>query len=156
MHRDQSPPRARHTAPEYLPSLLLDVDRMLDEFTRQPLRAEFRFDPDMPAVVTVGFLIERGPSLTWHFGRELLHRGLTAMSGTGDVRMWPTTPGERETAWLLIESPEVEALFELPTAPLAQWLGATYRIVPAEAETDALNWDDFLAELLGGPGTPSR
>lgn len=87
MHRDQSPLQAR-SAPELITSLFLDLDQMVDEFTPLPIRAEFRFDPDMPAVITVEFLAERGPSLIWRIGRELLHRGLTSMSGCGDVRMW--------------------------------------------------------------------
>ncbi|MCT9935195.1 SsgA family sporulation/cell division regulator [Planotetraspora sp. A-T 1434] len=154
MHRDQSRLRAR-SAPEQVPSLFLDLDQMLDEFTRLPIRAEFRFDPEMPAVITVEFLPERGPTLIWRIGRELLHRGLTSMSGSGDVRMWPTLPGKRPSSWLLLESQEVEALFELPTAPLAEWLDATYRITSAEAEMDGLDWDDFLMKLLGGQGTSS-
>lgn len=153
MHHDQSRLRAR-SVPEHVPSLLLDLDQMLDEFTRLPMTAEFRFDPAMPAVITVEFLSERGPSLIWRIGRELLHGGLTSMSGCGDVRMWPTLPGERPSSWLLLESQEVEALFELPTEPLAEWLDATYRITSAEAEMDSLNWDDFLIELLDGPGAP--
>ncbi|MEU2424097.1 SsgA family sporulation/cell division regulator [Streptomyces sp. NPDC007851] len=155
MHRDQPPLRAR-SAPELVPSLFLDLDQMLDEFTRLPIRARFRFDPDMPAVITVEFLAERGPSLVWLLGRELLRRGVTAMSGTGDVRMWPTLPGGRPASWLLLESEEVEALFEVPTAELAEWLDATYRVVSAEAEMDGLNWDGFLMELLGGPAAASE
>ncbi|MEV6740746.1 SsgA family sporulation/cell division regulator [Streptomyces sp. NPDC051104] len=155
MHRDQSPLRPR-SAPELVPSLLLGLDQMLDEFTRLPMRAKFRFDPDTPAVITVEFLAERGPNLIWHIGRELLHRGVTSMSGCGDVRMWPTLPGERPSSWLLLESEEVEALFELPTAPLTEWLDATYRIVSAEAEMDGLNRDGFLRELLDEPAAPSE
>ncbi|CCK24593.1 hypothetical protein BN159_0214 [Streptomyces davaonensis JCM 4913] len=156
MHRDHSPLRAR-SAPELVPSLLLDIDQLLDEFTRLPMRARFRFDPDMAAVVTVEFLADRGPSLFWHIGRELLYRGVSSMSGSADVRMWPTLPSERPTSWLLLESEEVEALFELPTGPLTQWLDATYRIVPAEREMDGLDWDGFLRELLDdAPGTPSE
>ncbi len=154
MHRDKSPLRAR-SAPELVPPLYLDLDQMLDEFTRLPMRAKFHFDPEMAAVITVEFLAERGPSLIWHIGRELLYRGVTSMSGTGDVRMWPTLPGERPSSWLLLESAEVEALFELPTEPLAEWLDATYRTVAAGAEMDGLNWDGFLMDLLDGPGTPS-
>ncbi|GAA2217284.1 SsgA family sporulation/cell division regulator [Streptomyces nogalater] len=153
MHRDQSPLRAR-SAPRHVPSLLLDVDQMLDEFTRQAVQVEFRFYPDMPAVITVEFLTERGPSLIWRIGRELLHGGLTAMSGSGDVRMWPTLPGERPSSWLLLESQEVEALFEVPTAELREWLDATYRITSAETEMDGLDWDGFLLGLMGGPGAP--
>ncbi|MFI6488837.1 SsgA family sporulation/cell division regulator [Streptomyces sp. NPDC050564] len=155
MHRDQSPLQAR-SAPELVPSLFLDLNQMLDEFTPLPIRAEFRFDPEMAAVITIEFLAERGPSLIWRIGRELLHRGLTSMSGSSDVRMWPTLPGERPSSWLLLESQEVEALFEVPTAPLAEWLDTTYRITSAEAEMDGLNWDDFLMELLDGPGASSH
>ncbi|MDU9000506.1 SsgA family sporulation/cell division regulator [Streptomyces mirabilis] len=155
MHRDQSPLQAR-SAPELIPSLVLDLDQMVDEFTPLPIRAEFRFDPDMPAVITVEFLAERGPSLIWGIGRELLHRGLTSMSGCGDVRMWPALPRERPSSWLLLESQEVEALFEVPVAPLAEWLDATYRATSAEAEMDGLDWENFLVELLDGPGAPSE
>ncbi|MFE9628090.1 SsgA family sporulation/cell division regulator [Streptomyces sp. NPDC006527] len=98
---------------------------------------------------------ERGPSLVWCIGRKLLHRGLTAMSGCGDVRMWPALPRERPSSWLLLGSQEVEAVFEVPAAPLAQWLDATYLITPAETEMDELNWDGFLRELLDDPATPS-
>ncbi|QDO37400.1 SsgA family sporulation/cell division regulator [Streptomyces sp. RLB3-17] len=155
MHRDQLPLQAR-SAPELIPSLFLDLDQMVDEFTPLPIRAEFRFDPDMPAVITVEFLAERGPSLIWRIGRELLHRGLTSMSGCGDVRMWPALPRERPSSWLLLESQEVEALFEVPVAPLAEWLDATYRVTSAEAEMDGLDWENFLVELLDGPGAPSE
>ena len=151
MHRDQSPLRAR-SAPELVPSLHLDLDQMLDEFTRQPIASVFRFDPDLPAVISVEFMPERGPALVWRLGRELLHRGLTGMSGSGDVRMWPMAPGERPSSWLLFESEEVNALFEVPIAPLAEWLDTTYRITPAEVEMDGLDWDGFLRELLDGPG----
>ncbi|MCX4615229.1 SsgA family sporulation/cell division regulator [Streptomyces sp. S1A1-8] len=155
MHRDQSPLQAR-SAPELITSLFLHLDQMVDEFTPLPIRAEFRFDPDMPAVITVEFLAERGPSLIWRIGRELLHRGLTSMSGCGDVRMWPALPRERPSSWLLLESQEVEALFEVPVAPLAEWLDATYRVTSAEAEMDGLDWENFLVELLDGPGAPSE
>ncbi|GGJ58909.1 SsgA family sporulation/cell division regulator [Streptomyces brasiliensis] len=158
MHRDQSPLQAR-SAPELVPPLFLDLDQMLDEFTRLPICAEFRFDPDMPAVITVEFLAERGPSFIWRIGRELLHRGLTSMSGCGDVRMWPALPREQpspSSSWLLLESQEVEALFEVPIGPLAEWLDATYRITSAEAELADLNWDGFLMALLNSPGTPSE
>lgn len=156
MHRDQSPRRAP-SAPEPVSPLLLDLDLMHDEFTRLPVRAEFRFDPGTPAVITVGFPAQRGPDRAWRIGRELLHQGLTSMGGCGDVRMWPALRREDEqpSSWLLLESEEMEALFEVPVAPLARWLDATYRVVPAEAEWDGLDWDGFLAALLADPGAPS-
>ncbi|MEU9174281.1 hypothetical protein AB0D34_42080 [Streptomyces sp. NPDC048420] len=61
-------------------------------------------------------------------------------------------PGERPSSWLLFESEELSALFEVPIAPLAEWLDATYRSTPAKAEMDGLDRDGFLRELLDGPG----
>ncbi|MET7518951.1 SsgA family sporulation/cell division regulator [Streptomyces sp. NPDC005480] len=150
MHRDQSSLRAR-PAPELVPPLSLELDQMLDEFTRAPVRAKFRFDPDLPAVITLELLAQRGPGLIWRIGRGLLHTGLSAMSGSGDVRMWPTLPGERASSWLMLASQEIEALFEVPTASLTEWLDATYRVTPPETEMAGLDWDGFLMELLNGP-----
>ncbi|WP_329031065.1 MULTISPECIES: SsgA family sporulation/cell division regulator [unclassified Streptomyces] len=150
MHRDQSPLRAR-SAPDLVPPLFLDVDHMVDEFTRLPMRAKFGFDPELAAVITVEFLSEHGPGPVWNIGRELLKLGVTSMSGSGDVRMWPTLRADRPSSWLLLESREVEALFEVPTERLAEWLDATCRAVPTEREMAALDWDGFLRDVLGGP-----
>ncbi|MER7949706.1 SsgA family sporulation/cell division regulator [Streptomyces sp. NPDC096079] len=154
MHRDQPTLRARSTS-DLVPPLYLELDQLLDEFTRLRMRAKFVFDPEMAAVITVEFLAERGPSLIWHIGRELLHLGVTSMSGAGDVRMWPTLDRERPSSWLLLESEEVEALFEVPAEPLTAWLDATYRIVAAGGEMEGLNWDGFLRSLLGSPEAPA-
>lgn len=154
MHRDQSPLRAP-SHPGHVPSLVLEVDQLLDEFTRLPVRAEFEFDPGEPALIRVEFRARRRPRLVRYLGRELLQGGLTTMSGSGEVRMWPTMPGERPSSWLLLESPEVEALFELPRERLAEWLEATYRVAPAGTELDGLDWDGFLTGLLDGRESPS-
>ncbi|MFB7978510.1 SsgA family sporulation/cell division regulator [Streptomyces vinaceus] len=156
MHPDQPHAQVRSQA-GHVPPLRLDVDRMLDEFTRLPMRATFRFDSSLPSVVTVEFesTTDRARRIVRRIGRELLHGGLTAMSGCGEVRMWPALPRERPSSWLLLESSEVEALFEVPTRRLAAWLEATYRLVPAEAEWGGLNWDGFLMELLDGPDAGS-
>jgi hypothetical protein len=117
-----------------IPPLHLDLDQMLDEFTRRPVPAKFQFDPETAAVITVEFRAERGPDLIWQISRELLHGGVRSMSGTGEVQMWPRQPGQRPSSWLLLESGEVEALFEVPTEPLTEWLDATYRLVTTEAD----------------------
>ncbi|MET9880964.1 SsgA family sporulation/cell division regulator [Actinacidiphila glaucinigra] len=56
------------------------------------------------------------------------------MSGSGDVRMWSTLPGDRSSCRLLLESGEVEAVSKMPVAPLSEWLEATYGPASAEAE----------------------
>ncbi|MDX3094931.1 SsgA family sporulation/cell division regulator [Streptomyces sp. ME01-24h] len=135
--------------------LSLDIHRVLDGFARQPTSAEFRFDPESPLIVTLKLTVEQGVSVTWRISRELLHTGLHAVSGSGDVRVWPARSGDRDMAWLLLDGRDMSALFELPIPPVEHWLKEISRIMPPEADTDGLDWDAFLAEVLDAPGPPS-
>ncbi|MFD0026230.1 SsgA family sporulation/cell division regulator [Streptomyces sp. NPDC058382] len=134
--------------------LSLSIHRVLDGFVRLPMHAEFRFDPDAPLVVSVVLATEEGVSVTWRIGRELLHKGLDSVSGSGDVRVWAARCGDRDTAWLLLDARDMSALFELPVPPLTDWLERTYRITPPEAEMAGLDWDSFIAEVLDTPAGP--
>ncbi|MFJ7497290.1 SsgA family sporulation/cell division regulator [Streptomyces sp. NPDC097727] len=135
-----------------LSALRLDIRRVLDGVPRQPVRAEFRFDPGTPMVVSLTLTPWHGAAVTWRIGRELLYRGLYEESGEGDVQAWPTQCEEGDAAWLLLESGESSAVFELPVAEVEEWLDASYGIVSAEAEADALDWDTFIGELLEDRG----
>ncbi|MFI0517875.1 SsgA family sporulation/cell division regulator [Streptomyces sp. WSLK1-5] len=154
MNNDQSGLWVRETAPQGPSLLSLEIVRVLDEQTSRSVLADFRFDPGTPMVVSVTFKPAAAAAVTWRIGRELLYRGLFEHSGEWDVRMRPALHEEPSTAWLMLNSVSGSALFSLPVPPLAEWLEATYRIVPAEAEGDALDWDGFLAELLEVPGMP--
>ncbi|MFH8443002.1 SsgA family sporulation/cell division regulator [Streptomyces sp. NPDC018026] len=115
------------------------------------VRAEFQYDPDAPLLVTLTFVLEDGPRIVWHVGRDLLHEGLHTLIGIGDIQVWPECLAEQESAWLQISSYGATALFQLPVPPLAEWLASTYRLVPAGTEQSRLGTDAFLAGLFGGP-----
>lgn len=155
MNGEQSGLRVCQTAPEELPPLSLAVKRVVDGFPRQPVRADFRFDPGTPMIVSLTLTPWHGPSVTWRIGRELLSRGLYEESGKGDVQVWPMQCDEGDAAWLLLESKATSAVFELPAPVVEEWLDATYQIVAAEAETDTLDWDVFLTELLDDRELPT-
>ncbi|MFJ5035976.1 SsgA family sporulation/cell division regulator [Streptomyces sp. NPDC088560] len=142
----------RRAARPGCPELIVDIERVLDVSARQAIRAEFRFDPESPLIVCVEFLIEGGPRVLWRIGRDLLQQGLYSMSGLGDVQIWPSNLEDRATAWLQLASGDMAALFELPAAPLAEWLKYTYELVPAGHELAELDWDVATTELLQGPG----
>ncbi|MFI6058324.1 SsgA family sporulation/cell division regulator [Streptomyces sp. NPDC051286] len=148
MSGEQSGLRVGQTAPEEMPPLCLVVRHVVDGFSCHPVHAEFRFGSDTPMVVSLTFSPWFGPSVTWRIGRELLLRGLYEKAGEGDVRVWPTQGGEGDTARLLLKSGGARAVFELPISVVGVWLTATYQIVPAMAETGALDWDAFLSDLL--------
>ncbi|MFD7408950.1 SsgA family sporulation/cell division regulator [Streptomyces sp. NPDC059866] len=111
--------------------------------------------PDSPFVVCVEFAVEGGPRVRWRIGRDVLKQGLYSTSGLGDVRMWPSNPQERATAWLQLASGDMAALFELPVSPPAEWLEYTYELVPAGSELAGVDWDAATADLLPAHGTRS-
>lgn len=121
---------------------------MLDVSARQAIRAEFRFDPELPLVVCVELLAEGGPHVLWRIGRDLLRQGLRETSGLGDVRLRPSNRADRATVWLRLVSKDMAALFELPVPPLAEWLAHTYELVPAGHEFTGVDWDVTTADLL--------
>lgn len=156
MSANQPTAQAGRTAAHGRPLLTLDIERVLDVCARQAIRAQFRFDPRSPLVVSVEFLVRGGPRVLWRIGRDLLQQGLYSMSGLGDVQMWPSNLEERATAWLQLTSGDMAALFELPVAPLAEWLAYTYELVPAGRELAGVDWDATTADLLHGPGAQAE
>jgi len=151
MSGNQPAVQAGRTEVHGRPQLTLDIKRVLDVTARQPIRAEFRFDPESPLAVSVEFLVQGGPRVLWRIGRDLLQQGLYSMSGLGDVQVWPSNVEERATAWLQLTSGDMAALFELPVPPLAEWLAYTYELVPAGHELAGIDWDVATADLLHSP-----
>ncbi|MFH8625986.1 SsgA family sporulation/cell division regulator [Streptomyces vietnamensis] len=155
MSGDRPGVQVRRAVPKGRLELILDIERVLDVSTRQPVRAEFRFTPEDPLAVCVEFLVQGGPRALWRIGRDLLQRGLRSASGFGDVRMRPSQSVDRATAWLQLSSKDTAALFEVPVPPLAEWLEHTYDLVPAGQELATIDWAVAAAELLRTPGAHS-
>ncbi|MFJ7497276.1 SsgA family sporulation/cell division regulator [Streptomyces sp. NPDC097727] len=155
MSANQPGVQAPRTAPHDCPGLILDIERVLDVYVRQTIRAEFHFTPKSPLVVSVEFLVEGGPRVLWRIGRDLFQQGLYSMSGLGDVQMWPSNLEDRATAWLQLTSGGMAALFEMPVAPLAEWLQYTYELVPAGDELAGIDWDVATADQLPAHGAQS-
>ncbi|MET9352951.1 SsgA family sporulation/cell division regulator [Streptomyces sp. NPDC006617] len=151
MSGDHQGVQAPHTDSHVLPLLSLNLTRVVGILECADVRAEFQYDPDTPLLVALTFVLEDGPRIVWHVGRDLLHEGLHTMSGIGDIQVWPGYPAGQESAWLQISSYGATALFQLPVPPLAQWLAYTYRLVPAGTEASRLGTDEFLAGLFDGP-----
>ncbi|KUN18209.1 regulator [Streptomyces antibioticus] len=151
MSGKQPDQQTRPTLSDGLSELVLDIERVLDLSNRQAVRATFRFAPEAPWVVAVELAVEDGPRVVWRIGRALLYQGLHSVSGLGDVQIWPSTFGDRDTARLQLTSRDTAALFELPVPPLAQWLGNTYETVPLDAELSDIDWDTASAALFQEP-----
>jgi hypothetical protein len=118
-----------------------------------PVRAGLRYDVSDPYAVSVSFHTGgAGDSdcVQWTFARSLLTEGVTAPVGDGDVQVWPSSSAGSAVVCLSLSSPSGKALFEVPLADLAGFLGQTYAAVPTGCESDHVDVDAELALLLWG------
>ncbi|MFD7827752.1 SsgA family sporulation/cell division regulator, partial [Kitasatospora sp. NPDC059803] len=115
------------------------------------VRTRFRFEAARPYEVLLTFHLGRPDEADWVFSRELLRDGLQALSGQGDVKLWPAyCPCHGSTLHLALESPHGSALLEVSKPRVQAWLDRTYALVSAEAERVCGPTDAQLAALLAG------
>ena len=126
----------------------LQVSLVIPGATALPVRASMSYDARDPYAVRVAFHTGTGDAVQWTLGRQLLTDGVTAPSGDGDVRTWPATSDLGPVVCLALSSPSGSALFEVPVPELVEFLTMTYAAVPTGAESDHVDVDAELAELL--------
>ena len=115
-----------------------------------PVRARLAFNPSDPFAVTVSMSAEGGPSVQWVMSRDLLAAGLDAPAGDGDVGVWPSTNRGAEVVCVSLTSPDGQALLFGRHADIAEFLDRTFAEVPAGAESDFLDVDGLIDQLLHG------
>ncbi|MCW2599221.1 MAG: sporulation and cell division protein SsgA [Frankiales bacterium] len=117
-----------------------------------PVLAGLRYDSDDPWAVRVAFQTggEGDGIVEWMFARQLLTDGVAKACGEGDIRVWPSMQGSDHFVNLAMASPSGAALFEIDRDALVEFLQQTYLAVPTGHESDAVDFDAELAELLGG------
>jgi hypothetical protein len=133
------------------------------EHTIVPLMASLHYNCRDPYAVKIAFHVGTGEPVEWTLARDLLAAALHAREGIGDVQAWPSaasgdpdavcggTDGNAAGPTILniaMTSPFGHAQFEAPAAAIDGFLHRTYRIVPAGQESDFMDFDDELSELL--------
>ncbi|MGW6916620.1 SsgA family sporulation/cell division regulator [Kitasatospora sp. NPDC054939] len=115
------------------------------------VRTRFRFEAARPYEVMLTFHVGRSDEADWVFSRDLLRDGLGALSGQGDVKLWPAyCPCHGSTLHLALESPHGSALLEVSRPKVQSWLDRTYALVSEEAERAYGPTDAQLSALLAG------
>lgn len=110
------------------------------------------FDALDPAAVTIRFDSGGETSIEWLVSRDLLLDGLTAMTGVGDVVIWPGPRLSAETCNMRLTSPTGQAVFELSASHVRAFLDRTFDLVPRELEVYGEDLDVELQMLLEGHG----
>jgi len=126
----------------------LSLRLVVPDRTTVPLLATVEYTADDPYALRVAFHVGNDEPVEWIFARELLIIGIVRMVGDGDVQVWPAESNSYRSINLGLSSPFGDALFEAPLAPLAEFLHRTYEIVPAGRETEFVDIEAELDNLL--------
>ena len=110
--------------------------------------AALGYDPADPFAVTATFRTVQG-NVVWTFARDLLVRGLNGPAGVGDVHLWPCVDAEG-AATVIIElcSPDGELVAQVRTRDIYAFLGRALAAVPAGTESDRIDLDQLIDQLL--------
>lgn len=135
----------------------LELSLVLSPELSLPVAARLTYGTHDPYAVHITFHVGTDSPIRWTFARELLLEGMFRPCGLGDVRIWPTDPGERGFVCMALASPDGEALLKAPAAPVSAWLKRTLRLVAPGSEHEWLAMDDALDRLLASamPNDPS-
>lgn len=113
-----------------------------------PLVASLFYSGEDPYAVRMAFHVGTDEPVEWIFARDLLAKGMTAPSGDGDVRVWPSPAEGEPTLNLVLSSPFGQAHFEAPIQALADFLRRTYEAIPAGREGEYFDIGGELDGLL--------
>ena len=116
--------------------------------TTVPLLATLEYAADDPYAIRVAFHVGDDDPVEWIFARELLTVGVVRRAGDGDVQVWPGDDTGEGGLNLSLSSPFGTAHFEAPLAPLNDFLNRTYEIVAAGRESDFIDIEAELDDLL--------
>jgi hypothetical protein len=115
-----------------------------------PVNVELTYNSRDPYAVQASFRTGSTTAVEWVFARDLLHEGLIAPAGTGDVQVQPV-PLDPDKVQLELSSPSGHAVFMTCAKTLGDFLHRTYLAVPAGSEYAWLDFDMALSDLLNDP-----
>jgi hypothetical protein len=126
----------------------LGLSLVVPEHGAVPLVASLDYCADDPYAIKMAFHVGADEPVEWIFGRELLAAGLEGPVGEGDVQVWPDDADGADILNIALSSPFGEAHFEAPLSDTAEFLKSTYGIVPAGTESDFIDVDTELDDML--------
>ena len=146
----------------------LGLKLVVPQQTIVPLVASLYYSGRDPYAVRMAFHVGTDEPVEWIFARDLLAAGIKSRQGEGDVQVWPSTQSCAETDGLdaigsaasdgdsdgetvlniELSSPFGRAHFEAPTRAMSAFLDRTYQLVPADQESDFIDIETELNDLL--------
>ena len=125
------------------------------EQTIVPLMASLSYSCQDPYAVKIAFHVGTDEPVEWTLARDLLAVALHSREGIGDVQAWPSAASGGGMAGIgqkvlniAMTSPFGHAQFEASAAAVDAFLAQTFQVVPDGHESDYMDFDAELTELL--------
>jgi hypothetical protein len=120
------------------------------EHTIVPLMASLYYSCQDPYAVKIAFHVGTDEPVEWTLARDLIAASLHSREGIGDVKAWPSAASEQgqKTLNISMTFPFGHAQFEASAAAFETFLARTYELVPDGDESEYLDFDAELTELL--------
>jgi hypothetical protein len=126
----------------------LGLSLVVPEHGAVPLVASLYYSAGDPYAILMAFHVGTEDPVEWIFSRELLSAGLHGPAGEGDVQVWPGDDHGLGVLNIALSSPFGQAHFEAPMTAIADFLNRTFGIIAAGRESDFIDVDSELDELL--------
>lgn len=126
----------------------VDLHLVVPERAAVPLVADLAYTAEDPYAIRISFHVADDEPVEWIFARELFTVGIVRRVGDGDVTVWPENSGDERMLGLKLSSPFGQASFELALTPVADFLHRTYDIVPAGRESDFVDVEAEIDDML--------
>jgi Streptomyces sporulation and cell division protein, SsgA len=130
----------------------LGLRLVVPQQTIVPLVASLYYSKEDPYAIRIAFHVGLDEPVEWIFARELLSTGVEGEQGLGDVKVWPSTGSESglpgSVLNIELSSPFGQAHFEAPLQEIADFLRRTHQVVPVGSETDHVDVESELTDLL--------
>jgi hypothetical protein len=126
----------------------LGLNLVVPDHGSVPLVASLYYSAEDPYAIRMAFHVGADEPVEWIFARDLLAVGLEGPAGEGDVQVWPSDDVDGEVLNIALSSPFGEAQFEAPRDSTAAFLARTYEVIAPGHESDYIDVDAELDDLL--------
>ncbi len=116
-----------------------------------PVKVDLTYNSRDPYAVQASFRTGNGTAVDWVFARDLLHDGLIASAGTGDVRVQPMPIDPTRVRARAVLAVRARASSPPAPRPSASSCTAPTRPCPPATEYSWLDFDVALSDLLQRP-----
>jgi hypothetical protein len=117
-----------------------------------PVAASLYYSSEDPYAIRIAFHVGGDEPIEWIFARDLLSMGMMGREGICDVRVWPSVSSDGGSPGSVMNiglySPYGQAHFEAPVMKISDFVRRTYQIVPPGEESNHLDVDSELTDLL--------